>query len=137
MTGQVLTSWKEIAAYMGKGVRTVQRWEAEMRLPVRRPGPERHIVIAFPAELDEWVRQGAMGRNGNGNGPSLLKPYQGLTQQLNRYVATTAELERLRERMITMMQRLQENRQRTVQLVRGIREVSERGSSLRKFPQSA
>ena len=61
MTGQVLTSWKEIAAYLGKGVRTVQRWETEMGLPVRRPGPERHIVIAFPAELEEWLRRGHVG----------------------------------------------------------------------------
>jgi hypothetical protein len=137
MTGQVLTSWKEIAAYLGKGVRTVQRWEAEMRLPVRRPGPERHIVIAFPAELDEWVRQGAVGRNGNGNGPSLLKPHQGLTQQFDRHLATTAELERLRERMLMMMQRLVENRQRTVELVRGMRTATERGNTVVKLQQSA
>ena len=108
-----------------------------MGLPVRRPGPERHIVIAFPAELDEWVRQGAMGRNSNGNGPSLVKPHHDLTQQLHRHVARTAELERLRERMVTMMQRLQENRQRTAQLVRGMRIAGERGNSLRKFQQSA
>jgi excisionase family DNA binding protein len=53
---QVLTSWKEIASYLGKGVRTVQRWEAELELPVHRPGNDRHIVLAFPAELDAWVR---------------------------------------------------------------------------------
>lgn len=56
-TPQVLTTWKEIAAYMGKGVRTVQRWEDELGLPVRRPGEDRHIVLAFPAELDEWARR--------------------------------------------------------------------------------
>ncbi len=54
----VLTSWKEIAAYLGKGVRTVQRWEREMGLPIRRPKPkEKQIVLAFPDELDDWVRQ--------------------------------------------------------------------------------
>lgn len=41
---------------MGKGVRTVQRWELEMGLPVRRPGRERHIVVAYIADLDEWVK---------------------------------------------------------------------------------
>jgi hypothetical protein len=30
-----LTSWKEIGQYLGKGVRTVQRWEQQMGLPVR------------------------------------------------------------------------------------------------------
>ncbi len=51
----VLTSWKEIAAHMNKGVRTVQRWERELGLPVKRPSVNGHIVIAIPAELDEWI----------------------------------------------------------------------------------
>jgi hypothetical protein len=52
----VLSSWKDIASYMGRGIRTVQRWEAEMGLPVRRPKPrERQIVLAFPEELDTWL----------------------------------------------------------------------------------
>jgi len=54
----VLSSWKEIASYLGKGVRTVQRWERELDLPVRRPKPnEKQIVLAFPDELDAWVRR--------------------------------------------------------------------------------
>lgn len=45
---------------MGRGVRTVQRWEAELRLPVHRVGSERGSVFAFRAELDNWLRvQGA------------------------------------------------------------------------------
>ena len=31
-----LDSWKEIAAYLRKGLRTVQRWERTEGLPVRR-----------------------------------------------------------------------------------------------------
>lgn len=55
-TQNVLTSWKEIAVYLGKGVRTVQRWETELGLPVRRPNPgDRRIVIAIPLEIDSWV----------------------------------------------------------------------------------
>jgi hypothetical protein len=53
---QLLTSWKEIALHLGKGVRTVQRWEQELGLPVRRPAHSRHIVLAVPSELDEWVK---------------------------------------------------------------------------------
>lgn len=56
MNGEVLNSWKEIAAYMGRGVRTVQRWEQELGLPVRRPrGKERSAVIALKPDLDRWL----------------------------------------------------------------------------------
>jgi hypothetical protein len=37
-------------------VRTVQRWEAQLQLPVHRPaGKEHSAVIAFSPELDEWL----------------------------------------------------------------------------------
>jgi hypothetical protein len=52
----VLTSWKDIARYMGKGVRTVQRWEQDFGLPVRRPqGSNKKAVLARPRDLDAWV----------------------------------------------------------------------------------
>lgn len=54
----VLTSWKEIAQYLGKGVRTVQRWEAEYGLPVRRAtSRSHHAVLAVPEEIDAWVQR--------------------------------------------------------------------------------
>lgn len=54
----VLNSWKEIAAYLGRGVRTVQRWEHDLQLPVRRPkGKDRSAVLAFPEELDAWLHE--------------------------------------------------------------------------------
>ncbi len=53
---EVLNSWKEVATYLGRGVRTVQRWERELALPVRRPrGKSRSAVIAFKSELDQWL----------------------------------------------------------------------------------
>lgn len=53
----VLTSWKEIAQYMGKGVRTVQRWEECFGLPIRRLNAHgHHAVLAVPSEIDAWVR---------------------------------------------------------------------------------
>ncbi|MFP5227075.1 MAG: helix-turn-helix transcriptional regulator [Acidobacteriota bacterium] len=52
----VLTSWKDIARYLGKGVRTVQRWERDFGLPVRRPlGSNKKAVLARPHDLDAWV----------------------------------------------------------------------------------
>lgn len=53
-----LTSWKEIAAYLHCSVRTVQRWEKERGLPVRRIPGERGAVYALTAELDEWKQSG-------------------------------------------------------------------------------
>jgi Tol biopolymer transport system component len=50
-----LDSWKEIAAYLKRGTRTVQRWEREHGLPVHRMGhQQRGQVYAFKPELDTW-----------------------------------------------------------------------------------
>ena len=54
----VLTSWKEIAQYFGKGVRTVQRWEHELGFPVRRT---KSGVLAVPGEIDAWVQSQRLG----------------------------------------------------------------------------
>lgn len=52
-----LDSWKEIAAYLGRSVRTVVRWEAEDGLPVHRlVHHERSSVYALKPELDEWMQ---------------------------------------------------------------------------------
>jgi hypothetical protein len=54
----VLRSWKEIACYVGSGVRTAQRWERELGLPVRRScGHARGAVMAFPEELEAWLHR--------------------------------------------------------------------------------
>jgi hypothetical protein len=53
---EILSGWKEIANYLHKGVRTVQRYERELGLPIRRPsGGPAGSVIATKAELDAWV----------------------------------------------------------------------------------
>ena len=53
---RVLSSWKEIAAYIGRGVRTVQRYERSFDLPVRRPsGKSRGAVYTFAEDLDQWL----------------------------------------------------------------------------------
>jgi transcriptional regulator with XRE-family HTH domain len=53
----VLTSWKEVARYMGKGVRTVQRWERDFNLPVRRPSgaKNKRAILVLAADLDAWI----------------------------------------------------------------------------------
>lgn len=55
---RILNGWKEIGAYLGRGVRTVQRWETQAGLPVHRPkGRNRSAVLAFAEELDAWLLQ--------------------------------------------------------------------------------
>ena len=52
-----LESWKEIAAYLGREVRTVQRWAAERGLPVHHlPGGVRPRVFSVASELDAWLQ---------------------------------------------------------------------------------
>lgn len=53
---EILSGWKNIAGHLGMGVRTIQRYEREMGLPIRRPaGRMRGSVLATKSELDAWV----------------------------------------------------------------------------------
>jgi TolB-like protein len=112
-----LDSWKEIAAYVKRGVRTVRRWEREEGLPVHR-----HVhrtlssVYAYKSEIDAW-RQSRPRRptprssaSGPGTDPSLgptksiaVLPFINLsTDRENEYFAdgltdeVTADLSKLR-----------------------------------------
>jgi hypothetical protein len=99
----VLTSWKEIAAYLGKGVRTVQRWEEELRLPVRRPyGLDKHVVVALPEELDKWVHE-------------RLRPRS--DRATNAHGTRTDQIARL-HRLLQVMQQRTEILQKNVEILR-------------------
>ena len=53
-----LQGWKNIASYLDRGVRTVQRWERDLGLPVYRVGKgPRCPVFAFSEELHSWLRK--------------------------------------------------------------------------------
>jgi len=53
--GRRLESWKEIAAYLGRDVTTVRRWEKREGLPVRRLHHNRlGSIYAYTLELDAW-----------------------------------------------------------------------------------
>jgi len=57
-----LDSWKEIASFLGRGIRTVQRWEREEGLPVHRlPHAERGSVFADSTELTAWWESRQIG----------------------------------------------------------------------------
>src|SRR5438309_10865120 len=54
--GSPLNSWKDIARYLDRGVRTVQRWERELAMPVHRiTKSDRGPVFAYREELDRWL----------------------------------------------------------------------------------
>jgi dipeptidyl aminopeptidase/acylaminoacyl peptidase len=54
--GDRLDSWKEIARYLNRSVRTLYRWEKEEGLPVHRhQHRELGSVFAYKGELDAWL----------------------------------------------------------------------------------
>jgi hypothetical protein len=58
-TTERLDSWKDIATYLGRNVRTAMRWEQGKGLPVHRlPGGQRQAVFAWRHELDAWMKNG-------------------------------------------------------------------------------
>src|SRR5580658_3781813 len=62
-----LESWKEIATYLNREVRTARRWEKERGLPVHRIPGKRSGVYALAPEIDGWLKTKAPnGPNGNG-----------------------------------------------------------------------
>ena len=92
---KTLTSWKEIAAYLGKGVRTVQRWEEQFGLPVRRPSADSHIIFALPEELDAWVKRQQMAPNHRPGDPLEATKKERLKQHelLSRLRTSSTRLE--------------------------------------------
>jgi hypothetical protein len=51
-----LDSWKSIAAYLNRDIRTVRRWEA-LGLPIRRvAGGRGRSVFAYASEIDAWLK---------------------------------------------------------------------------------
>ena len=65
-----LESWGEIASYLRREIRTVQRWEKYQGLPVRRLQIGKlGSVYAFRSELDKWYRERQPSvENGEENG---------------------------------------------------------------------
>jgi TolB-like protein len=89
-----LESWGEIAGYLGRDIRTVQRWEHDLGLPVQRLRTAKQgQVYASKAELDRWREQRAgkavrvegngkteTGAEANGAGESPRQPDQSETR---------------------------------------------------------
>ena len=50
-----LDSWKAIAEFLGRSLRTVQRWHELNGLPVHHFGGSKGSVFAFEEEIDAWL----------------------------------------------------------------------------------
>jgi hypothetical protein len=119
----MLNSWKEIAAYMGRGVRTVQRWEMQLGLPIHRIGKgKRSPVYTTVGELKFWISTVGIARPlraelrlqplGHGGNPleasrRLLSSVQTLAQSIaENSVRQHRQAEILRARIIQMRSRI-------------------------------
>jgi TolB-like protein/tetratricopeptide (TPR) repeat protein len=68
-----LESWKEIAGYLRRGIRTVVRWEKEEGLPVRRHVHKKlGTIYAHRSELDAWWDS----RRADVTGPAVAARHQ-------------------------------------------------------------
>jgi TolB-like protein len=81
--GDRLDSWKQIAAYLHRGVRTVRRWEREEGLPIHR-----HLhrtlgsVYAFTHEIDSWRENSRQG-----DAPRIPRPHAKITPTTSLSIA--------------------------------------------------
>lgn len=97
---QVLSGWKDIANYLGKGVRTVQRYERELALPVRRPaGRSAGSVVATRAELDAWICASPIRETFDRTKPPAVSQYADSTAALREGIA---EMKRLRDQLMAL-----------------------------------
>lgn len=100
---RILSGWKEIAAYLGRGVRTVQRWE-KLGLPVHRPNAHlRSAVLATMEDIDHWVAKCGDGRVASSRNTQL----ELLTAELENLRNENVELRREMEILKQYMQQIQ------------------------------
>jgi len=94
---KVLHSWKEIANYTRRGVRTIQRYEAELGFPIHRPARKsRSAVLGFSDEIDAWLRKAPTSAAENGAN-ALPKLTEQQIKSQRQYLAIAANARRNHE----------------------------------------
>jgi hypothetical protein len=91
--GKTLDSWKEIAVFLHRTVRTVQRWEKTEGLPVRRHlHAQKGSVYALPAEVEKWREVREMTQHiAISSTPSLIASAAINTENLTRICTLVRE----------------------------------------------
>jgi hypothetical protein len=88
---ELLDSWKEIAVFLNRGVRTVQRWEHDEGLPVHRHNHrKRDTVFAFSSEIRVWLTS----RDQSKVSPSRVMPAEPLRISALAYLSMADDLAR-------------------------------------------
>jgi len=120
---------------MGRGVRTVQRWESELGLPVHRVGRgPRSPVHAFTSELSAWMLWIEHSQNGDHHRGVHLSGVP-----LKETAARTSAVARvLVQRSSGLVQQLVnsmwEQQRRTEEMTQTLDKVQKRLQALRKRP---
>lgn len=121
---EILTGWKEIARYLGMGVRTVQRYEHELGLPTRRiSGYRNGSVLATKSDLDSWVNSRPILQSSDTRQTAQIHLRSALEDSLRERLRLHSEMMTLRkelkesirevrENILKMRQELQEMRKR-------------------------
>lgn len=96
---ECLNGWKEISRYLGRGVRTIQRWEQQFGLPIHRPaGKDRAAVFAMQEELDAWMA--ASWKRVDSDDPAMLRTrLHQLETEVRRIRATLHKLAAVTEQI--------------------------------------
>jgi hypothetical protein len=117
LKADMLNSWKEIASYLDRGVRTVQRWERDSRLPVHRLNANKvGPVFAFPSELDLWLNgaiRSAPRKQANNQSAVVRDPVSSLVASFAR---SRLLMRQLSDRAVLQQQRTEQLRQTVVLL---------------------
>ena len=108
MSRQILSGWKEISNHIERGVRTAQRWESLLGMPIHRPALKNgSAVVAFSDELEGWLSR---------TSPQTRDACSAVNGQeennLLRVLDDMSILVRQNRQLICHMQALQERRQR-------------------------
>jgi hypothetical protein len=114
MSRQILNGWKEISSYIKRSVRTVQRWEARLGLPVYRPAlKDRSAVVAFSDELDRWISRASPDA---GEEDTVLNGYEGNDAGLSRVLDNMSTMVLGAAELSSQMRLLQEELRQSLKI---------------------
>jgi len=128
-----LDSWKEVAVYLKRDVRTVQRWERKEGLPIHRHVHDKKgSVFAFKSELDTWRAQRLLSDPHPGKVILAVLPFESLSSDPTyEYLSDGLTEELITQLAALYPQQIRVMARTTVMQYKGTREpVSEIGREL-------